>query len=1077
MSDPQTKPAAIILGASTWPHYLSLGNRPSCARSAERFLEYVKHPDRLAVPEHNILRLFDSEDNHVEISIKIHEFLQERIASITDLFLYYTGHGQIAYPERKLKVLLRATHKTIPNTAYSMEDLAHCLNQHARNIRKWIILDCCSAGAAQKDFIPLSPEDIPSIVHEEAARLLPRKGTALLCASSAAEFASAPDKGEYTMFSGALLDVLELGDENLGELMSLSEVAKRIEDLIFQTYEQPVRPEFPRPDSREGDLALIPIFPNASAYKIEIPAELRALISNDNPLIREGGWRNLLARWREREPGWRRKAAELIRMESRKEKHLDVKRVIDELLEGLTTQALSSNEMAIDKVMANMHRWNRDIDVVPNHSEGLFRFEISSLLDHPMVAVEPVARLEPEMIQTAESLLQPDHLHEAVHNPGTLFVGREREMQELTLALDDALSGQGHLVMLSGESGIGKTHIAKRLGVLARQRGVLVFWGRCDERRVDKPYGPWSQAIWSYMQSMDVKQLRSEMGAGATNIAEVVPELRDWFPNLTPKSVPELMKSQYQLFDSVATFLQRIGSTKPLLLILENLHWADKDSLLLLEFLARQLDGLQILMLGTYQDTELKRGNILSHILGELTKDRLLHRISLKGLGQAEINDYIELASGIRPPPNLVRAILSLTRGNSFWVAEVVQLLIDRVERLPEGLSIRRILSIDIPESVRHIIWQRLDKLPTPDLCNKILGAASMIGQEFSLDLLEKLIPDMSRDVLEKLAEEALTAKIIEEVSGSRQYYQFRHILVQQVLASEFTRSQRRQWHTRIAINLEELYGSEVDGHATELAYHFAEGLSTESTQKVIYYSHMAGQQMLAVYAYEEALNHFERALAYKEGQPMDDEAALLLFGLSRAQIATLDRNDLQNAVDNLNQAFSYYVKVNRVDQAVVVAEYPFPSWADDLPGVRELIMQALKLVPSNSLSAGYLFSRYGRIVGQEDADYALSQNLLNQALQISLREKNKALEMQVLSSISYVEFFHMRWGESLKASHHAISLSQEVHNPYNELDARLNAARVLYIMGDIEGANKQGLKSIILAKKLHHRYYGMVIK
>ncbi len=210
------------------------------------------------------------------------------------------------------------------------------------------------------------------------------------------------------------------------------------------------------------------------------------------------------------------------------------------------------------------------------------------------------------------------------HPPSTLrntdFVGREREIGELSAALDDALSGQGQLMMLAGEPGIGKTRTAQELAAIAEQRGAQVLWGRCHEGDGAPPYWPWIQAIRAYAGSREPKRLLSEMGPGAAAIAEIVSAVGEKLPDLGPAPVLEPEQARFRLFDSITTFLKTASQNQPMVLVLDNLHWADRPSLLLLEFMAPELARSHLMVLGTYRDVELARGHPLSQTLGELTR-------------------------------------------------------------------------------------------------------------------------------------------------------------------------------------------------------------------------------------------------------------------------------------------------------------------------------------------------------------------------------------------------------------------------------------------------------------------------
>ncbi len=538
-----------------------------------------------------------------------------------------------------------------------------------------------------------------------------------------------------------------------------------------------------------------------------------------------------------------------------------------------------------------------------------------------------------------------------------LFVGRRHEMDELKAALEDALTGLGRLVMLVGEPGIGKTRTAAELSAYSRLRGARVMWGRCHESIGTPPYWVWMQIIRPYMREHDAHQLRSEMGAtGAAAIAEIVPELREIIPCL--ESLPPFESAEqarFRLFDSITTFLRRASESQPLVLVLDNLHWADRSSLLLLEFLSQEIEHTRTLIVCTYRDEETAYGDPLSLTLGELTKERHFQRIILGGLDHEDLGNLIESVGGVSPPEALVGAVYGKTEGNPLFVTEVIRMLMQEGKLASGPVLTGERIELGIPEGVRDAIGRRLSNLS--EGCNQALTTASVIGREFGQDLLDRVMEGLSREHLLEVLEEARSARIVEEVPDVVGGYQFSHALIRQTLAEELSASRRVRLHARIGEALEELYGPEAEARAAELAHHFAQAEPVLGTEKLVRYSLLAGERALAAYAYEEALVHFQRALAAKERQPMDAETAALLFGFGRAQLAEKSGASPLHpeAAEGLGRAFDYYVEVGDVPRALAVAEYPVSTYAVLHPTVAQLAARALPLVSSDSAQAGRL--------------------------------------------------------------------------------------------------------------------------
>ena len=201
------------------------------------------------------------------------------------------------------------------------------------------------------------------------------------------------------------------------------------------------------------------------------------------------------------------------------------------------------------------------------------------------------------------------------------------------------------MVMLVGEPGIGKTRTAQELTSYAESQGARVLWGRCYEEEGAPPYWPWIQSIGSFINEQDPDQLSSAMEPGASHIAEMLPSLREKLPDLTDSTQLEPEPARFRLFDSVTNFLKNASQTQPLVLVLDDLHWGDHASLLLLEFLARGMAASNLLLVGTYRDVEVSRQHPLSQTLGSLMREQLFRRIQLGGLTQQEVSEFAELGA------------------------------------------------------------------------------------------------------------------------------------------------------------------------------------------------------------------------------------------------------------------------------------------------------------------------------------------------------------------------------------------------------------------------------------------------
>jgi tetratricopeptide (TPR) repeat protein len=463
-----------------------------------------------------------------------------------------------------------------------------------------------------------------------------------------------------------------------------------------------------------------------------------------------------------------------------------------------------------------------------------------------------------------------------------VFVGRGYELAQLREGLEKALAGRGRLYLVSGEPGSGKTRLTEELTTYARMRGASVLLGRCFEGEGAPAFWPWVQALRKYTQDRQPHQLHNVMGAGAADIAQLDSELRLRLPDLpTPPSLdPE--QARFRLFDSMTTFLRNAAASRPLLLILDDLQWADEPSLRLLQFLAQEIGETHILVVGTYRAVELGRGHPLTRTLAEIAREDLGHQMRLEGLSREDVGRYVEMTSGLQPPETLVQRIWDKTEGNPFFVIETIRLLISEghLER-PEQLAD---LVISIPPRIRDVVRRRLEQLS--DHCNKTLTMAAVYGREFPLEVIEALSGADGEAILKDL-EAAADARLVAEAPGGDLKYVFMHDLVREALYDEIKSIRRMRMHAHIGRVLERLYeGQETERHLAELARHFVAAGRAGDPDKAIEYSGRAGRRSLEQLAHEEAARHTGAAIKILEGKEAVDQPQLceLLLDLGEAQ-------------------------------------------------------------------------------------------------------------------------------------------------------------------------------------------------
>lgn len=507
---------------------------------------------------------------------------------------------------------------------------------------------------------------------------------------------------------------------------------------------------------------------------------------------------------------------------------------------------------------------------------------------------------------TASLLDQPQEL------PSAPFVGRQAELAALSPALRDALAGAGRVVLLAGEPGIGKTRLAEELAGYAAQQGASVLWGRCSEWEGAPSYWPWIQMLRVLLDGHGNAALLSRLGDAGADVAQLLPELRASgleLPELPPQD-PE--QARFRLFDAVTRLLRAAAADKPRVIVLDDLHWADAPSLLLLQFLAEHLGDAPMLVLGSYRNVEVGRQHPLARTLAELTRRPATKRIVLQGLSAADVARYVALVAGHEPSSRLVEALLRETEGNPFFLTEVLRLLMSEgaIEQWSAGAWIPR-----VPESVREVIGRRLDRLS--DTSNAVLNVAAVIGREFSLALLQRVCELDTERLLDAL-DEATQAHIIEE-QGALGQYRFSHALIQETLLDGLSTVRRVHLHAQVGLELEQLHATNPTPVLGELAHHFFQAAPLGQAEKAATYARLAAEQAYGQVAWEDAAAHYERAL-----QALDLVSALgdqqrieLLLALNQAQEYA---GNMRGARQSRRQAVPLIRRAGSIEQLAAVA-------------------------------------------------------------------------------------------------------------------------------------------------------------
>lgn len=475
-------------------------------------------------------------------------------------------------------------------------------------------------------------------------------------------------------------------------------------------------------------------------------------------------------------------------------------------------------------------------------------------------------------------------LHNEPRAGSTRFVGRTEELGRLQAGLAAAAAGRGGLYLLTGEAGIGKTRLAGQAEQLATKHGFDVLWGRAWEDEGAPPYWAWIQALRALTDARGEQDVTALLGDDDTRLADLLPELVSQRAARSPRSAAWLVPSQleaernrFALFDALTALLRRAAAARPILIVLDDLHSADLPSLLLLQFLARSLVEMPLLVLGTRRESDARIVQYGQEVLVALERTGV--RIDLGGWSRSDVGAYVE---DVVPaaPARLVEVIHEITRGNPLFVDGFARTVRDHPEvELHDGYP----FGLRLPESVRAVIHERLRLLP--DDVRAVLAAAAVLGRRFEARPLAEILEAPFEDLVDRL-DIAVRAVVLSPSAYTARSYEFAHPLVREALYADIAPGDRLRWHRRIARLFEERFAGSIDEHAGEIAHHYFEGAAEADAGRAVEFACRAAERATDQCAYEEAVHLYRRAIAVVEAVGDGEEARCdLLVRLGEAHL------------------------------------------------------------------------------------------------------------------------------------------------------------------------------------------------
>ena len=475
----------------------------------------------------------------------------------------------------------------------------------------------------------------------------------------------------------------------------------------------------------------------------------------------------------------------------------------------------------------------------------------------------------------------------------TPLIDRVEEMAVLKEAADQALNDQGRIVVLRGEAGIGKTRLTQELRAYARSKGMQILYGRCPtlfQMNGVPPYMLWKEVIRDYLQHCTPEQLHNVVGYYPGEIAKLVPEIKRKLITFSesPPLSPDMERDR--LFEAVSQFMTNISNMSPLVVVLDDLQWADSSSLLLLHYLSRGIYRENLLLVGAYRDSEVEERHPLSPVLSELNRARLLKAIQLKRMSRDDVAQLIRQILGKNDlPENFCARIYEKTYGNPFFVEEVLAALREEGVILFRGdkCEIKPVGEIVFPKSVKDILKTRIGRVD--EECQNVLRLASLVGNDFTFQALREVTGFQEDKLLKIIGAIEKTGLFKCRALHGEEVVSFGDVLVREVLYEEINAFVRKKLHGTVGSALERAYEGEIEEHYGELASHF---LEAGQKDKALNYYLKAGEKAAKVYANKEAGAYYESALRLleeKRGEPREKASVLEVLGDFKSLVGEYD--------------------------------------------------------------------------------------------------------------------------------------------------------------------------------------------